>query len=111
MVDLHIGGKVYVFKNKLFGKYNLQIDENMFGEIVYIKQWEELNGWADVDINRFNVNILLLCGKQICIKDGTASVLFRKYDFIKADVLDKILNYKNKQNKEIIQMIKSNIIQ
>lgn len=92
MVSLEKNEKVYVLKyGLLFRKYNLKIDKNMFGTIISIKKWEDIDEFG-LDIDCFEATIMLDNGKKMVARDYYSRTLFSKYDLVKADIVNKLIN-------------------
>lgn len=101
MPDIKIGDEIYVYKNKLFLETEdnigniLDLDESMFGVITDIKQWDNTDYVYDYCC--YKVTIKLNNGKEVKIKDKFSSQLFRRYEFITLDELNKKLRDINKK--------------
>lgn len=97
MVELENNYKVYVLKYGLLGKYDLKINNDMFGTIINIDKWEDIDDWG-FDINCFKATIQLNNNKKIVIRDGYTRTLFSKYDLVKADIVKELVD-KNELTK------------
>lgn len=91
MVKLENGNEVYVLKYRLLRRYDLKINNNMFGTIVNIDKWEDIDDWG-LAINCFKVTIKLNNNKKVIIKDDYTRTIFSKYDIVKADIMKELIN-------------------